>query len=174
MLVLLTGPPGTGKSTLAEVAAAELGAAVLGWDWAMAGLRPFPEMQSALGSLDVDGHRRVGWSILGSLALAQLRAGRSVVLDGAGRTEAVAGARRLAAEAGVPSRVVVTACGDIDVHQQRIDGRCRDIPGWYELTWDDVARFLEGWTEPPGADLRLDAVEPLRDNVERLREMLSP
>ena len=35
VVVLVTGPPGTGKSTLAEHAAGLLGAPVLGWDWVM-------------------------------------------------------------------------------------------------------------------------------------------
>ena len=172
MLVLLTGPPGTGKSTLAEAAAAELGAPVLGWDWAMAGLRPFPELQAALESIDVDGHRQVGWSILNSLALAQLRAGRSAVLDGAARVEAVTRARRLAADAGVTSRVVVTCCRDLELHRRRVEGRRREIPDWYELTWDDVTRFLAGWVEPSDVDLRLDSADPLADNVDRLRGLL--
>jgi predicted kinase len=39
-LVLVTGLPGTDKTTMADVAAAELRAPVLGHDWAMSGLRP--------------------------------------------------------------------------------------------------------------------------------------
>ena len=47
-LLLITGPPGTGKSSLAERAADHLGAAVLGWDWAMAGLRGIAPVQAAV------------------------------------------------------------------------------------------------------------------------------
>jgi MoxR-like ATPase len=33
MLLLMTGPPATGKSTLAEAAARAAGGPVLAWDW---------------------------------------------------------------------------------------------------------------------------------------------
>ena len=51
LLVLITGLPGSGKSTMAEVAGRQLGAPVLGHDWAMSGLRPFPEVQAALDTM---------------------------------------------------------------------------------------------------------------------------
>lgn len=38
----------------------------------------------------------------------------------------------------------------------------------YELTWEGVARTLDGWEEPAGADLVLDATDPLAANVDRL------
>jgi predicted kinase len=79
-LLLVTGPPGTGKSTLAEAAAQSLGASVLAWDWAMAALTQFEPIQVALRGLDPVVHRHVGWSILRHLAIAQLRQGRGVVL----------------------------------------------------------------------------------------------
>ena len=85
LLVLVTGLPGTGKSTMAEIASRELGAPVLGHDWAMSGLRPYPEMQRALDAMDPPGHRGVGWSLLWALARSQLRRGSSVVLDGVAR-----------------------------------------------------------------------------------------
>lgn len=75
---------------MAEVAARALGAPVLAHDWAMSGLRPFPEMQRALDDMGVVGHRSVGWSILWSLARSQLRLGSSVVLDGVARGPDVA------------------------------------------------------------------------------------
>ena len=67
-LVVVTGPPGTGKSTVAEAAAGALGAAVLGWDGAMAGLTGFAEVQAAPAGLTRERHRAVGWSILGEPA----------------------------------------------------------------------------------------------------------
>ena len=73
LLVLITGLPGSGKSTMAEVAGPALGAPVLGHDWAMSGLRPFPEVQEALDAMGVRGHRGVGWSVLWALARSQLR-----------------------------------------------------------------------------------------------------
>ena len=42
LLVLITGLPGSGKSTMAEVAGRSLGAPVLGHDWAMSGLAALP------------------------------------------------------------------------------------------------------------------------------------
>jgi hypothetical protein len=51
-LVLVTGPPATGKSTLAERAAAMLAAPVFSWDWAMAALRPFTTIQWAFRVMD--------------------------------------------------------------------------------------------------------------------------
>ena len=50
MLVLVTGLQGTGKSTVAELVADLLGAPVLAHDWAMSGLRPFPEIAGDIGS----------------------------------------------------------------------------------------------------------------------------
>lgn len=174
LLLLVTGPPGTGKSTVAEAAAARLNAPVLAWDWVMAGLTPFEPIQAALRSLDHPTYARVGWSMLRNLAVAQLRQGRSAVLDGCARSPEVAATREVAAAEGVPCRVVVTRCGDAGLHRARLEGRARSIPGWYELDWDHVAGFLSRWDEPTGADLRLDAVDPLAGNVARLDALLGP
>jgi predicted kinase len=113
-LLLITGPAGTGKSTLAAYAVDLLGACVLAWDWAMAPLRQFPTVRDAVEALPFEEYRRVGWSILWNLATAQLRDGRSVVLDGVARTP--------------------------------------------EKRWEPAR----------GADLELDAVDPLAANLERL------
>ncbi|HEY2214310.1 MAG TPA: AAA family ATPase, partial [Acidimicrobiales bacterium] len=138
VLVLVTGLPGTGKSSVADVTAAQLAAAVLAHDWAMSALRPYPELQRLFDNMDPSGHRIVGWSILTSLAQSQLRAGRSVVLDGVARPPEIARCRELAHGEAAAFVLIATHCSDVGLHQSRLEGRQRHIPNWYELSWDQV------------------------------------
>ncbi len=121
--------------------------------------------------MDRPAHRSVGWSILWNLAVAQLRQGRSVVLDGspASPRSTARAARPPTAErdASSPS----PAAAHVAVHRARIEGRVRGIPGWHELDWDHVSGFVARWEPPPG-DLCLDAVDPLADNVGALDVVL--
>jgi predicted kinase len=172
-LVLITGLPATGKSTMAEVAGRTLRAPVLGHDWAMSGLRPHREIQDALDAMGLRGHRGVGWSLLWALARSQLRVGSSVVLDGVARGPEVEGTRLVAHEEGAESLVVMTTCADVAVHRSRVEGRQRLIPHWYELDWDHVERARTSWVPPGGVDLALEAEDPFERNAERLRTLIA-
>ena len=173
VVVLVTGPPGTGKSTLSEVAADELNASVFGWDWSVAALTGFEEMAATLRSLDRETYRAVGWSIVWNLAVAQLRAGRSVVLDGVARDLEVEATRRLAAGLNARTTVVASRCSDVHLHRQRVETRRRNIPGWHELEWAHVAEFLLAWHEPADVDLRLDSADPFDANAAALVELIA-
>jgi hypothetical protein len=122
--------------------------------------------------MDPPGHREVGWSILRGLARAQLRRGAPVVLDGVARAPQIDACRSLAAVEAAGLLVVVTTCDDAKLHRSRLDGRRRDIPGWYELDWSDVERSRADWVPIGDADLTLDAGDPITDNVERLAALI--
>jgi predicted kinase len=173
LLVLITGLPGSGKSTMAEVVGQTLGAPVLGHDWAMSGLRPFPEVQEALDAMGVRGHRGVGWSLLWALARSQLRLGSSVVLDGVARQPEVDGTRQVALEEGAGAVVVMTSCSDAALHRSRVEGRQRGIPHWYELDWDHVERARSAWVPPHDLDLVLESEGTVLDNADTLRALLA-
>lgn len=173
VLLLVTGLPGTGKSTLAEGVAPALGAPVFAWDWMMGALTPYEQVQATLEAMDRLDHRRVGWSLLWQAARAQLRRGQSVVLDGVARAAETTATRALAADCGVDAWVVMTTCPDPIEHRARIEGRDRGIPGWHELSWDDVER-TRGRFEPPGdADLVIDSRGSLDHAVARTTTLVT-
>jgi predicted kinase len=171
-LLLVTGLPGTGKSTVADQAAALLGAPVLAHDWAMSGIRPFRAVQDALESMVPSGHQPVGWSILYALARSQIRRGSSVVLDGVARSPYVEQCREVANQEGARFLAVLTECTDLDVHRIRIESRQRLIPDWYELDWEQVQRSRSTWDPLLPVDLTLQATDPTEANDHMLARLV--
>jgi predicted kinase len=172
LVVLVTGLQATGKSTIADAVGRRLGAPVFAHDWAMSGLRPFPEVQDALDAMQPPGHRPVGWSILIALSRAELRRNGSVVLDGVARAAEIQLCRSLREEEKARLVVIMTECDDEDTHRARVEGRRRAIPNWYEVEWDHVKRARSAWRPIIDADLVLSASEPLNANLERLHTFL--
>jgi predicted kinase len=172
LVVVVTGLQGAGKSTIADAVGQHIRAPVLAHDWAMSGLRPFPEIQDALEAMKPPGHRSAGWSIILALARAQLRRNGSVVLDGVARAAEIELCRLLADQEDARLVVIMTDCDDEVTHRSRIAGRQRAIPNWYELDWEHVERARNEWEPIVDADLVLSAVEPLNANIERLDRFL--
>ena len=166
-LVVVTGWTGAGKSTIADRLGTELGATVASFDWAMSGLRALPEVWAHVEE-PVELQRRVGWNLLSRTAEQQLRRGSSCVLDLVAREEPVREWRELAARHGAGFAVVECTCDDLDVHRSRVDGRRRDIPGWYELEWDRVERGRRLYEPIAGAKVVIDSVDPVADNLSRV------
>jgi predicted kinase len=175
-LLLVTGLPGSGKTGIAEALADDLHASVVGHDWVMAALRAQTEVWKAMQTLDRVAFRTVGWSIMWNVAAAQLRAGRSVILDGVARQPEVVKSRDVAKACDASFFVVLCTIDDSDLHRQRIAERVRGIPGWPELTWEEVQRSRAGWQAPDDADLVLSALDSFEANLELLRSAfgLSP
>jgi predicted kinase len=165
-LVIVGGLPGTGKSTIAEHAARMIHGALIAKDVVEATL-----WRSGIGRDANSGW--AGYELLSSLAEAQLRAGGSAVLDSVAAYDRLReGWRGLARRHGADALEVECVCSDEPTHRARIEGRQRGIPGWYELTWqevDDVRARYEPWR---GEHLILDAVRPLDENLATLESYL--
>jgi predicted kinase len=141
-----------------------LPATVLSHDWAMSGLRPFPEVEAAISAIRF-GNRKVGWSIPYALARAELRSGRSVILDGVPRAHDIQACESLASEEHADLIVVETICSSPELHRARVDGRHRMIPGWHEITWTNVLGSAETWNPTKRADVTLGATFAQLDDL---------
>ena len=164
-LVLVTGLQGSGKSTVAEGVGDRLRAPVFAWDWFMAALTPFEAVQAAFTTMDVVTYRGVGWAMLLQQARAHLQRDLSVVLDGLAREIEIAMVRALAHEMDVPAFVILTTCSDPEIRRSRVEGRSRGIPGWHELTWEQVERTRRSWLRPGDVDLEVDETRSIEENV---------
>jgi predicted kinase len=166
LLVIFTGLPGTGKSTLAEQAGRWLRAPVFAKD----------ELEAALLRSGIGRGANSGWAayeLLTTLARAQLRLGQPAVLDSVATPEQVrASWRALAGEYASPLRIVETRCSDEAVHQSRLAARQRGIPGWPELSWQEVLDVAARYRPWPEEHLVLDAVQPVTANLASLRTYL--
>jgi hypothetical protein len=79
-VAIFTGPPGCGKSTLAERASLTSGAPVANWDSLMSGLRVFPDVWAPIEA-DAERRRDVGYSLMCRIGEQQLGRGQSIIYD---------------------------------------------------------------------------------------------
>jgi predicted kinase len=138
MLVILSGLPGVGKTTIARALAREVGAVHLRID----------SIELALGTsrpIHDEGYR-----VAYALAEDNLRLGRLVIGDSVNPWPLTRAAWQSVAErAGVPSLDVEIVCSDLREHQRRIETRPAE-PGSPGLTWQDVVdRDYRPWDGRP-------------------------
>lgn len=158
-LVIVSGIPGTGKSLIASALSEATGAPVVGRDVVGAAL----SRTTVTPSGDPAG---VAFELLGRIAVEQLEVGSAAILDSVGgNRETRSRWRALAETRGVPLVVIECICSDERVHRDRVEGRRRGIPGWYELTWEHVERVRRRYTSWDEPRLMLDANEPAKGNI---------
>ena len=158
-LILFSGLPGTGKSTLAGAVGRALSCPVFAKDWLEAAL-----WRSGVGREQGSGW--AGYELLTTLAEGQLRLGQSAILDCvAGREPLRRQWRALAGEHGAAFHPVECVCADVALHQARLAGRQRGIPGWYELDWAEVERVRAAYEPWETGRYVLDLARPLADNL---------
>ncbi|WP_245559010.1 AAA family ATPase [Humibacter albus] len=165
MLVAMAGLPAAGKSTIAEVVSARLGATIVSVD----------PIESSILRAGIDANQPTGlaaYLVAETLAEQVLMSGRSVVVDAVNAVEpARLQWRDLSRRADVPLRVIEVECSDPELHRQRLEKRERNMPHFEEPSWRAVEQSLEDYQPWKGEcaempRITLDTVNPLGQNVE--------
>ena len=141
---MVGGLPATGKTTIARVVAASLGAAYVRIDTIEAAISRSEGAFEATNAWELPPGYVVGYD----LAAEQLRVGTQVVAESVNAFAATRGAwRDVGTRAGAKVVEVEIVCSDPDEHRRRAEGRVLDVPGLANPTWDAiVAREYESWT----------------------------
>ncbi|NWA69908.1 AAA family ATPase [Pseudomonas reactans] len=143
MLIVFSGLPGTGKTTLAQALASQIGAVYLRIDVIEQAIRDAGVLAGDVGAS--------GYGVANALALSNLRLGQTVVADCVNPVQESREAwKTSAATAGVALLDVRVICSDRQEHHRRVQTRTGDIPGLAPPTWESVlAHEYEAWAEVP-------------------------
>jgi len=164
-LVLFSGPPGTGKSTLSYALSRATGWAVIAKD----GLDRTLESRSADPWSPL-----IAYHLMLGIADLNLRQGTSIILDAVfGRVDFRRQVSAMAAQHGARFHAVVCHCGDAMLWQQRVEERPEMISGWTPADWAEARRSaasFEPWADP---HLLLDAADPLTFNLDLLLQQVT-
>ncbi|OUL32020.1 hypothetical protein BV378_00340 [Nostoc sp. RF31YmG] len=167
-LILFSGIPGTGKSTLSEEIARTLNVPVFSLDWILGAM-----LLSQLRVQQEGFYITTAEALLTMLIQRQLMLGQSAILDTPANTVAQRKHwQELAQSYNAAFYGIETICSDMELHRRRVEGRKRGIPGWHDtVNWNHVERMRhksETWTNDEGEHLRIDAVHLLNENVQTI------
>ncbi len=141
MLVIFSGLPGTGKSTLAAALSRRHNAVYLRVD----------TIEQALRDAGVCADGPAGYCVAYRVASENLRLGLSVVADSVNPLAVTRQAwRGVALRNNVRFVEIEVICSDPDTHRSRVETRGADVPGLSPPTWREVQeRVYELWETNP-------------------------
>ena len=158
MLIILSGLPGTGKTTIARELARLIGAVHVRIDSIEQALR------NAGVRVEAEGYR-----VAYAVAEDNLRVGLRVIADSVNPWPLTRDEwRAVAGRAGVPFLDVEIVCSDPAVHRSRVESRHADLAGHDLPAWEDVvSRDYRPWD---GERLQIDTLNvPVEEAVRRIR-----
>jgi len=153
-LIVISGLPGSGKSTVAKRLAGDLGCAVISVD----------TIERGLHEAGVDPEQPIGlaaYAVANRLADVQLGLGHTVIADAVNHhPDARQAWLDLAAAHGVDVRVIHVECSDEELHRQRLETRDHELR---VVPWERVVELREKWTPWPVETEAVDTSQSARN-----------
>lgn len=142
MLVVLSGLPGTGKTTIGQALAARRSATYVRVDEIEHALVHGANLGRDIGP--------AGYLVAFAIASSNLKLGNLVIADSVNPVpDSRQGWHAVARGAGSPVLDVEVICSDEAEHRHRVEARTSDIAGFGLPTWQGImARSYTPWTEP--------------------------
>jgi len=139
-LIIFSGLPGVGKTTLAKAAAKEIGAAYLRIDTVEQTLRDLCDVQVEYE----------GYQLVHRIASENLKLGLSVVADSCNPLALTRDDwNQVAKQNGAHCINIEVICGDKEEHRRRVETRCSDVAGLMLPNWREVeGREYHEWASP--------------------------
>lgn len=164
-LILVSGLPGVGKSTLAEGIAKHLGCPIFSVD----------PIESAIIQSGLKRSFETGLSaylVAQTLAEEHLKLGFSVVIDA---VNAVVEARGMWSELEkkyAAAQIIIECILDEREHKKRIEARVRNLHGLSEVTWQEVEERRQEFAPWERDRLIIDTAEPNENNLKTALEYI--
>lgn len=143
MLIVLSGLPGTGKTTIGKALVAKRSAVYVRVDEIEHALKQHSGSVRDIGT--------AGYIVAFAIASSNLKLGNTVVADSVNPVpESRQGWRSVAQSiAGARFVEIEIICSDLREHKRRVEERTPDIDGFYLPTWVSVTSHdYVPWTEP--------------------------
>lgn len=160
-IIIIGGIPGTGKTTIANALSKKIDAPVFTKDLLEAAI-----VRS--GIVSTGELKGVGYELLAVLAKNELNLGRSAILDCIASSNSIK--RFWSGLTNQRVKYIECVCSNRELHKTRIESRVRGIPGWYEITWNDILKIEGSYHPCSETRLILDAKDKLESNINRALE----